>query len=80
MTIITMQNNELRRMIAELQKDNEELKAKQIRNKYQIDAVYNELFTKNDSLRGLKMGLLRWAFGIDVLKNDNRILKTMIAF
>lgn len=28
MTIITMQNNELRRMIGELQKDNEELKAK----------------------------------------------------
>ena len=38
-------------MIGELQKDNEELKAKQVRNRYQIDAVYNELFIKNDSLK-----------------------------
>ena len=51
MTILRMQNNELRRMIGELQKDNEETKAKQVRTKYLIDSVYNELFTKNDSLK-----------------------------
>ena len=34
MTILRMQNNELRRMIGELQKDNEETKQKQVRTKY----------------------------------------------
>lgn len=46
-----MQNNEYRCKIAELQNLNHELKEKQIKQEFQIDEVYNDLFVKNDTLK-----------------------------
>ena len=46
-----MQNNEYRRKIAELEEQNKELKAKQIKAEFKIEEVSNDLFVKNDTLK-----------------------------
>ena len=46
-----MQNGEFRRKIQEIQKDTHDVKEKQIKVKYEIEKVYNEMFIKNDTLK-----------------------------
>lgn len=46
-----MQNGEFRRKIQEIQKDTQDVKEKQIKVKYEIEKVYNEMFIKNDTLK-----------------------------
>ena len=50
-TMLEMQNNEQRRKIFQLQKDNQDIRDKQVTTSYSIDQIYNELFIQNDSMK-----------------------------
>ena len=54
LTIMRMQNDEYRRLIAQMQRDTEEAREKQVRCQFTIDGTCNDLFTANDTMKLLQ--------------------------
>lgn len=50
-TMTKLQNNEIRRQIGKVEKSTHEVQQKQIKIKFNIDEVYNDIFVKNDTLK-----------------------------